>query len=580
MILLAREWFGRRCEKFFQTRFGCLVRIFTGRMFRGSGETGAGELDLGLGAIAILLAMPGTLASLLMFAEYGSLTRFLRGERTFDPFTATIPDEYFFIVLSLVVTGAAVLWRWDAIFLDRRDYANLVPLPLSLRAIFLANLCAILSLAGLLTLIVNAVSLVLFPMAVAGSQPSLSLLFHFAAGHAVAVFLASVFSFCAVFALAGLLMALLPSALFRRISLPVRFLGAVGLIMLLASSFAVTDWLKGLSIPTARWVAILPPISFLGIARTVWGRGNDVFDVTMTRGALAALGLAVLTAIVGYSLSFRRSFIRIPEIDAGPVPGASHSFSPLAPFHKLTLHLPSQRACYQFVARSLLRSAAHLQVVLGFAAVGLVVSTEALTSVPLRHPIWTSNAPPVEFLSIPFVMSYCLLIGLRLAFEIPMELRANWIFRLWLDPEQGDARVVARRVLLAFSLPWLGPAAFVTTLVFWGWTSAVLHTLLWMAFTAVLAEILIIHFRKIPFTYPYPTFESNAPVRFLAYLAGFFFFTKYLPDLDQGCLLSPERTLWFVPLFGAIFAGLYVYRRQMLDMDKRLIFEDDGASGF
>jgi len=36
----------------------------------------------------------------------------------------------------MVVTGAAALWRWDALFLDRRDYTNLVPLPISLRAIF------------------------------------------------------------------------------------------------------------------------------------------------------------------------------------------------------------------------------------------------------------------------------------------------------------------------------------------------------------------------------------------------------------------------------------------------------------
>jgi len=42
--------------------------------------------------------------------------RFLRGDGVFDPFTATIPDEYFFIVLSMVVTGAAALWRWDRTF--------------------------------------------------------------------------------------------------------------------------------------------------------------------------------------------------------------------------------------------------------------------------------------------------------------------------------------------------------------------------------------------------------------------------------------------------------------------------------
>ena len=89
----------------------------------------------------------------------------MRGEGAFDPFVATIPDEYFFIVLSMVVTGAAAVWRWDALFLDRRDYSNIVPLPISLRRVFLGNLCAILLLAVVLTLDVNAASFILFPVA-------------------------------------------------------------------------------------------------------------------------------------------------------------------------------------------------------------------------------------------------------------------------------------------------------------------------------------------------------------------------------------------------------------------------------
>jgi hypothetical protein len=174
-------------------------------------------MDVGLGVILILLAMPGVMVSLLLFEKYGSLIRFLRGDGVFDPFTATIPDEYFFIVLSMVVTGAAAVWRWDALLLDRRDYTNIVPLPISLRRLFLGNLVAILLLATVLTLDVNAASFILFPIAVVGSQVSFAVFLRFALGHAVTVVLGSAFSFLAVFALIGLLMAALPYTLFRRI---------------------------------------------------------------------------------------------------------------------------------------------------------------------------------------------------------------------------------------------------------------------------------------------------------------------------------------------------------------------------
>src|SRR2546430_2275812 len=93
-----------------KTPFGTLLRIFLGRMFHGGGEDEDGQLDLGVGIVTVLVAMPGLLVSLLMFEKYGSLIHFLAGERNFDKFAATIPDEYFFITLSVVVTGVAALW--------------------------------------------------------------------------------------------------------------------------------------------------------------------------------------------------------------------------------------------------------------------------------------------------------------------------------------------------------------------------------------------------------------------------------------------------------------------------------------
>src|SRR5580658_9433686 len=89
-----------RWNAFQQTPFGCLLRVFIGRIFYGEGTSSTEGLDLSIVVILILLTMPGILASLLMLVEYGSLMRFLRGQGALDPYTATIPDEYFFIVLS------------------------------------------------------------------------------------------------------------------------------------------------------------------------------------------------------------------------------------------------------------------------------------------------------------------------------------------------------------------------------------------------------------------------------------------------------------------------------------------------
>ena len=231
-----------------------------------------------------------------------------------------------------------------------------------------------------------------------------------------------------IFAPAGLLTALLPSAAFRRVSLAIRFVSVIALSVLLATSFTVPDLLKRVSVTNAHRIVILPPISFLGIARTVWVGRNDTFSVAMAWAAMIAVGLSALIAIVAYTFTFRRSFMRLPELaDARPMPRISPSISPIAFLHKRLWRSPSQRACCKFVARSLLRSTVHLQTLLCFLAVGLVVSAESLSSLSLHFFVESNTSPPVEFLSIPFILSYCLLVGMRFAFEIPLDLQGRFV---------------------------------------------------------------------------------------------------------------------------------------------------------
>jgi hypothetical protein len=582
VIARATEFFRAAWEPYSRRPFPTLLRVFTGRVFHGGGDAGASEMDVGLGVILILLAMPGVLVCLLLFEKYSTLLRWMRGEGVFDPFTATIPDEYFFIVLSMVVTGAAAIWRWDALFLDRRDYTNIVPLPISLLRIFLANLAAILLLALVLTLDVNAASLVLFPVVVAGSQDSLSLFLRFGAGHAVTVVLASAFSFFAVFAVIGLLMAVLPYALFRRVSLYVRFVIALFFLALLATSFAVPSFLAEETRMCKLAVNLLPPVWFLGIGQTAWGNGGNPFFAALTRTALFAIGISIAVAILSYALSFRRSFIRIPETaEVGPLPRSQFHLLPVSLFDRTILRDAPQRACYHFITRTLLRSETHLQIASAFVAMGLVLSAQSLAAAFRSHAAHAEaflKTFSADILSIPFILSFCIVAGIRLAFEIPSDLRANWVFALWIDPNALHTRPIARKVLLTFSLVPLVPLCFVSSYVLWGFAAALLHTTIFAACSIAFVELLLLRFRKIPFTCSYPPFQSHSALIFVAYLFGFLIFTTYLPQLEFWSLADPWRVSLFIPLLAIPLAAVYFYRKQMLDMDKQLIFEEISGS--
>ncbi len=581
MIAQAREFFHAAWEPYSRRPFPTLLRVFIGRVFHGGGDSGASEMDVALGVVLILLAMPGVMVSLLLFEKFGSLIRWMRGDGVFDPFTAAIPDEYFFIVLSMVVTGAAAIWRWDALFLDRRDYTNIIPLPISLRRIFLGNLAAILLLAVALTLDVNAASFVLFPVAVVGSQDSLTLFLRFGAGHAVTVVLASAFSFFAVFALIGLLVAVLPYAIFRRISLYIRFAVALFFLALLATSFTVPSYLAQAERTNINAVSALPPVWFLGICETLWGNGQNPFFAAMTRTALLALGISLAVAILSYALSFRRSFIRIPETaEVGPLPRSQFQLLPVGLFDRILLRDPPQRACFHFVTRTLLRSEAHLQIASAFVAMGLVVSVQSLASAFHASAANSLHNPSEDLLAIPFILSFCMIIGIRLAFEIPSDLRANWVFAVWIDPNALQTRPIARKILLTFSLAPLVPICFVSSAILWDFGAALLHTAIFTACTITFVELLLLRFRKIPFTCSYPPFQSHSALVFVAYLFGFLIFTSYLPELELWSLADPWRVSLFLPLVAAILVTIHQYRKQMLDMDKHLIFEEISASGF
>ncbi|MBV8515442.1 MAG: hypothetical protein JO260_09095 [Acidobacteria bacterium] len=559
--------------------FGCLLSLFLNRMFQGNSESSSDDFNLNIGVVLSLLATPGLFISLLMFEKYGSLMRFARQDFSFDPYVAAIPDEYFFLVLSIVITGAATLWRWDAIFLDRRDHANLVPLPVPLKTLFAANFCAVFILAATFAVVVNAASIVLFPLVVGGTR-SFAALLRFAAGHGLAIVLASVFSFFFVFAVAGVLMSVLPAQLFRRASLLIRFLLIVVLLCLLATVFAIPKLLEHSNPSAPNLTVVLPPVSFLGVSRAIWGRANEPFVMRMAVSSLLALATAIAAAVLAYALSFRRAFLRISETaDSGPLPRLHFSLPNFSLFtdRLLLLRSPSQRACFHFAIKTLLRSEVHLQSILAFTAVGLVCAAESLNSPQVLKSL-AGPHPSVGFLAIPFILSYTLIVGIRFAFEMPADLRANWIFRMWIPAELQDARPIARSVAHALTTSWLVPATVATTLRFSNPTDAVIHTAILLAANAVLVEVLLANFRKIPFTCSYPAFESHSGVILVAYLFGFFIFTDYLPRLEQWMLIDPIRCLLLVPLLAAPLVAIHIYRMQLLPIDKQLMFDESASA--
>jgi hypothetical protein len=564
---MQQSWQARAERPFFR-----LVRLFVDRIFHGGGDA-SDDLDVSLGMILSLLALPGGFYSIFLFDKYGSLFQWLRGQTAFDPLAAARPDEYFFIVLSMVVTGTVAVWRWDAIFPDRRDYANLVPLPISTRSIFLANLAAIVLLTLVLACDVNAASAVLFPMVVSGSQLTFSYIAQFAAIHFFVVVVASIFSFFAVFATVGLLQSILPYTVFRKISLYIRTLIILALLALLSTAFAIPTALDSLSQTPHSPIRLLPPVWFLGFCQLLRGKADPALAHL---GWMAPLALAsvIAFAIAAYSLTYRRCFTRIPEsADITPASARSSASWIFSLLDRTILRTPFQRAGYRYVMRTLLRSEPHALFFGGFLALAVVISSQVLF-VAFNGNLDAGSSRAAALLSIPFILVYCILVGLRFVFDIPTELRANWIFRLSLDPASHECLPLARTILLTFIFPWVIAGVFPLTVYFLGWAAAVINAAVVTVCPALLAAILLLRFRKVPFTCSYPPFRDSAIPLVIAYVFGFFFFVGVGDRLEYWALQSPLSLIFLAPLALAVWYALHRFQQGTIEVDKRLIFEE------
>jgi hypothetical protein len=567
---------GRQWDIWSQKPFPTLVRLCIGRIFHASGDSGHDELDLSMGLVLSLLPLPGAFYSIFLFEKYSTLLQWMQGRTDVDPLSAALPDEYFFIAFSMAVTGIIAVWRWDSIFPDRRDYANLVPLPLSMRNIFIANLLAILLLTLVLALDVNAASALLFPLVVSASVNAFSFFAEFFLVHAFVLVLASVFSFFAVFVIVGTLMATLPYVVFRRVSLYLRGIIIAGFVALLSTSFAVPFQIERLNSA----VRFLPPVWFLGMCQLLRSRANP-FLANLGRVALIVSAVVIATAFLNYALSYRRCFRRIPETtDVSLRNSTAHLGWVFRTLDHTILTSPFQRAGYRFVMKTLLRSEHHGLVLGGFFGLGIVTASQFLFAAFSGKPLEAGTLPAPEVLAVPLILSYCVMLGVRLTFDIPAEGRANWVFRLFVDKTAHECVPLARKIMLTFIIPWVFVIALPLYTYLWGWRVGLLQTAVVSLWSLLLAEFLLLRFRKIPFTCSYPPFRDSAIVVVLLYILGFFLFVAVISNLEHWALSHSALILWLTGIPVVVCYVLLRFQEERVEIDKELIFEEVPHSGF
>jgi hypothetical protein len=554
--------------------FLLLTRHFSRRSV-GSGSSSS-DVDLGFGGALALLALPGAFTSLFLLNKYSSFLQWLRGNPRFNPYAVCISDEYFFIVYSMAITGLVTLARWEYLLPARRDFMNLAPLPLKLRDIFLANAVALGGVATVFAIDVNLVSSVFFPSFATMKVGSVKAFAAFFAAHISAVLGISAFTFTALLALQALMMSLLPEPAYRRASPVVRTALLVFFFSILLSAFVVpipAANIGSASLSAANW---WPPIWFLSLFESQIAEipGKPMFGA---HHALWAIVIAAGLAVLGFTLSYRRYFLRIPERREGPGNTSRIGRVQFGFFKKLSrlwLRPGMETACYGFLLKTLVRSETHLVFLGLWSGIGLLLALE--NSIGSLSQTSGTNALHAALLG-PLVLAFAVIAGLRFVFDIPSTIEANWLFRLTAGDGTSAVRSACQKVMFTLILPWLVLLWLPFAARRWGWADATLITAMDLCLIIAGVRLVLFRFRKLPFTCSFRASRDHLLRMALSCLAVLLFVIPLLARLEERILTHPAQIAIFVMFSAAV---VVLIRQEDHAALREPVFEDNGQPEF
>jgi hypothetical protein len=221
------------------------------------------------------------------------------------------------------------------------------------------------------------------------------------------------------------------------------------------------------------------------------------------------LAVAVCATAAAYAASYLRTLRKIVEepdiypcFRKGGLPRFTSSF---------------QNAIAQFSVRSLFRSRQHRMIFafylgVGFAFLILFLGAPSDVSGSTAGDPW--RQPSVPLLASTVLLMGFWVVGTRVVFSLPLELRANWIFRVL--PFAAGQRCLSarRRAVFAVSVvpAWVISAALLCSL--WPWRPVAVHLAVLALLGIVLAEFSFDGIQRLPFTCSYLPGRSNLHLTF------------------------------------------------------------------
>jgi hypothetical protein len=491
-------------------------------------------------------------------------------------------EKCYVITFFMLLIGLIAVFEWDVIFPDARDYLNLIPLPVKIRILFLAKFTSLFLFVALFAVAINAISVFTFAFyLVKWQSQSLAYGLHFMGVHLVSTFGAVMFFFFFNVFIVGLFMNVLGIRLFQRLSVYFRslfftFYVFLLLIYLSGNSFLIPSFetFSAMKTHQALFFYVFPPMWFTGLYESLVGNPDLFFQAFVPLSIFALL--ATLGGIyVTMGLGYRRYMKHMAGAQVFP----SYTSGIRAFFqfvlNSVFLRHPVQRAVFVFIARTLKQSMFHKVRLASFLAVaaGMILVQVLPQPEILRQSAVTNRT----LLAIPLILGFFLTFGMRGVMQIPLDLEANWVFRLTESERKQHYFSAVRKAIVFLALNPMFMLLLIFYALIWDPVFALLHCSFGWAATVVLMEVLFLKQRKIPFTCSYLPGQERIQLFWLAYVVAFLIYIFGLVSLESLLLLRPQDFLYYFVSVLFIWVSIHMYQSLFYYKKICILYEETPA---
>jgi hypothetical protein len=528
-----------------------LARTFLARFF--DNEISGGSTDLKQAFLLLLGALAGPAVLIPVASSFRwEVVALVRGPDYLRLVSAADKAAYLAMTMAAVSVLTAIVW--DALLMDRRDAHVLGGFPVRPRTVVAGKLAA-LSLFILIVAIGGHAAAAIFYGVGLGTRAPILFALRGIAAHLLAAAAAGTFAYALVIATQGVLLSLAGPRLFWRLTAALQLaLAAVAIGLFLMSPLvgaATLDFARGDG-PLATWATAMPPAWFVGIYEVLLG-GASARMRELARIAALASAVVLATVVVTYPLAYRR-LIAAALIEGGTATAPT-------PFARVVSRVPAWltnalvvQAVVQYTLATLARVSRHKLIV------ALSLGTGLASVVPIALSWIAVGALPPEpsrgLLAIPMIVMLFLLSGIRVAYSVPAELGAAWMFQTAPGGVEAGSNG-ARRVLIfaGVLVPSLGALMFAWQA--WGPGVAAAHVAVCASAGVLAAELLLGRFDGVPFTRAYQPARANLQARWPLYFGGLILFVDFVPRVETA-LLRTQAGVWV--LVGTLLAGVAAVR--------------------